>query len=281
MVFKIVADNPESAEHDLKIDLAAYPTDERARAAYQDPKLRSTGDKARTAWGWMIAGVEVKFEHARSAFKFGSKGFLRESQEGKNARIQLAKYATQLMLRQHRTFAFIVYISRDKARLTRWDRTGCIASTPIDLILEPEYLLNFIYRLAKMQARERGYDTSAVLATAEELRRFQEYKSVNPIAQQWADDVRKNAKFYPIYKVCIGVSCLLPQADGSLDLHSGFLPESWERQELYLVSNWKAHRCFIFCDRPRYQRLCCIQSQERAPLFFEGLLATHLDQNSF
>ncbi|KAI0692379.1 hypothetical protein BC835DRAFT_1520955 [Cytidiella melzeri] len=78
------------------------------------------------------------------------------------------------MVRQHRVFAFIIYISDDKARLTRWDRAGGIVSTPIDLKKNPEQLLNFVYRLALMSRAELGEDPTVELATEDEVQKLRD-----------------------------------------------------------------------------------------------------------
>ncbi|KAI0700096.1 hypothetical protein BC835DRAFT_1412286 [Cytidiella melzeri] len=120
-VFKDVSSWIESNEHDLKIDIAMYPDTEDARAAFtRDMEKTARTDVARVAWAWMTMGVEVKRDEAESAFDFGRPSLLRDSDNGRVAQAQIAKYATQLMLRQHRAFVFILYIVDKEAFLTRW-----------------------------------------------------------------------------------------------------------------------------------------------------------------
>ncbi|KAI0685724.1 hypothetical protein BC835DRAFT_1420965 [Cytidiella melzeri] len=166
-VFKDVSNWIESKEHDLKIDIAMYPDTEDARAAFtRDMENTARTDVARVAWAWMTMGVEVKRDEAESAFDFGRPSLLRDSDTGRRAQAQIAKYATQLMLRQHRAFVFILYIVDKEAFLTRWDRVGCIISTPVKYIKEAAKILNFVYRLALMSRDELGYDTTAEPATS-------------------------------------------------------------------------------------------------------------------
>lgn len=207
LTFKIVADHPESFDQDIKIDMAMYPTDSQARDAFDTVRdaADTPSDIARTAWAWITAGVEVKSDNTYSAFYFDDregKPLLRDTVEGIKAQAQLAKYAAQLMLRQHRTFVFILYISHHHARLTRWDRTGCVVSSPIDIRQEPHHILNFVYRLARMTPAERGHDSTVVFPGDEEMKKFKQYTPVNTYAAEWARDILDNTKFYPIYKVC-------------------------------------------------------------------------------
>jgi hypothetical protein len=164
----------------------------------------------RVAWAWMTVGLEVKRDTDRSAFFFEdthTKGLLRDTRLGREGQAQIATYATQLMLRQHRTSVFIIYVLRDMVRLTRWDRMGCIVSSPIKFTQEPDKLLNFVYRLALMSDEKLGYDTTAVLATAEEVEKLQEVKQKlkSSYARERAKEIldAKTQIIYPIYKVCL------------------------------------------------------------------------------
>ena len=161
----------------------------------------------------MSVATEVKFQESRSAFGFGGKQeFLRKGSDGREAQAQLAKYATQILFRQHRVSTFLIYVCKTKARLTRWDRTGCIVSTPIDLEKEPEKLLSFIFRLGLMSPKELGYDETAVLATSAEIQELINIHHVNKYASDCATDIlkKKTRMFHPIYKArnCILYPCL-------------------------------------------------------------------------
>ena len=194
-----------------------YPDTVQASEAFLHniDKKSASKSKARTAWGRMTAAVEAKFTESRSAFSFGdNQELLRSTDEGKEALAQVSKYAAQILLRQHRTSVFLVYVCKTKARLTRWDRTGCIVSTPIDLENEPEKLLYFIYRLGRMSPAELGYDETAVLATLDEVEMLRQMPHVNRYALDRAEEILepKTTKFYPIYKVCMHVCVSLSRA---------------------------------------------------------------------
>ncbi|KAI0695378.1 hypothetical protein BC835DRAFT_1414894 [Cytidiella melzeri] len=209
-VFKDVSNWIESNEEDLKIDIAMYPDTEDARTAFnRDMKNTARTDPARVAWAWMTMGVEVKRDEALSAFDFGRPSLLRDSDMGRVAQAQIAKYATQLMVRQHRVFVFILYIVDKEAFLTRWDRVGCIISNPVNYIKEPAKILNFVYRLALMSRDELGYDTTAEPATSAEVQMLKGYaqKFKNPYAASCATEILDNQVLYPIYKVtCANVA---------------------------------------------------------------------------
>lgn len=201
----------------MKPDLSMYPDTAQAREAFlHNVDTNKASDlTARTAWGWMTVAVEVKFHEKGSAFYFGAgdKKLVRYSDDGRKAQAQFAKYAAQIMLCQHRVSVFLIYIYKTKARLTRWDRTGCIVSTPIDLKKEPAKLLSFIFRLGLMSPKELGYDETAVLATPDEVRTLNEMPHVNPYARARAKEILEpeTTMFHPIYKVriyvCAPLSC--------------------------------------------------------------------------
>ncbi|KAI0089087.1 hypothetical protein BDY19DRAFT_906019 [Irpex rosettiformis] len=203
--FKDTSSHPESSHDDIKPDLAMYPDIDQAKQAFSYNVHSLKEHAARTAWAWMTMPIEVKHDVNCTAFYFDSPstGLLRDTELGKESQAQIIKYATQIMIRQHRTFVFILYIFETKARLTRWDRTGCIVSEHFDFEAEPEKLLNFIYRLALMPDRELGYDTSATLATREEVRLVSEIRRPNGYARKCAAEILAphTQVFYPIYKI--------------------------------------------------------------------------------
>ena len=191
----------------MKPDLSMYPDTDAARQAFchDIDYANVTESTARTAWGWMSVAAEVRFQESRSAFGFGGKQeFLRKGGDGREAQAQLAKYAAQILFRQHRVSTFLIYVCKTKARLTRWDRTGCIVSTPIDLEKEPAKLLSFIFRLGLMSPKELGYDETAILATSSEIRELNNIHHVNKYASERAEEILRpeTRMFHPIYKAC-------------------------------------------------------------------------------
>ena len=211
-IFKDTSSYFETATEDMKPGLSMYPdTDAASRAFCHSIDYTKTSMlKARTAWGWMTTAVEVKHDVSKSAFYFGEdeQGLLRDTPDGQYAQVQFSEYAAQILCRQHRVSTFLIYVCGTKARLTRWDRTGCVVSSPIDLEKEPIKLLYFVYLLGLMSPAELGYDETAVLATPDEVEMLRQMPHVNKYALDRAKEILepKTTKFYPIYKVRMHVS---------------------------------------------------------------------------
>ncbi len=199
-MFKDVSDYPESGQDDLKINIAMYDCTKAPRAAYELPS-GSGKNLARTAWAWMKCAIEVKYDTHGSAFSFDGSSPVLRGKHSEDAQAQIAKYATEMMIRQHRSFVFVGYICRDKFRLTRWDRAGCVVSAPVDFVAEPAKLLNFIYRVSLMSEEELGYDTKFELASEKEIEALQEFTHVNSYAGSMANEILANRILFPIYKV--------------------------------------------------------------------------------
>lgn len=156
----------------------------------------------------MNSYVEVKNTEAKSPFFFarnkdasGRQKFLRQGEGGKKARGQFIQYATEAMLRQHRTHYYSVYIADMHARVFRWDRVGCIASEPIDLKRHAKVFLNILYRLAT-SADEGGVDETVQLASEEEIALVEDYDpGDNQSLREYRDLMLGDQLCYPIYKV--------------------------------------------------------------------------------
>ena len=65
----------------------------------------------------------------------------------------------------------------------------------------PEMLLNFVYRIVQMSDAERGYDTTAKLATADEIAMLEAFKPKNLYAKERVKTILDARLYYPIYKV--------------------------------------------------------------------------------
>ena len=135
--------------------------------------------------------------------------FLKNTQVGRAARAQHGKYATEIMLRQHRTHVFTFYISGCWVRVFYWDRNGCLASESINLNTDAAVLFQtFIYRLAKMDDTKLGYDNTVELATDEDINPLEEWNPSNKELQDHRDIILSNQELFPIYKVGhVGFSC--------------------------------------------------------------------------
>ena len=157
---------------------------------------------ARVSWPWMMSAFEVKRTDPESGYHFGgvADGLLRQSKEGRKARAQFIKYAKEIQSRQHRTHVFLFYISGMRVRVFRWDRTGAVATRPIDLKTNYVDFLNCVFRLAKLSKAKRGYDTSTSPATANDVKILKAYKPDNKYLKAYRKFMLMNQPYYPIQK---------------------------------------------------------------------------------
>lgn len=210
-VFKDVADHAELSTSDMRPDLALYETTEEAISAYtlDDSELkRSKPDfgreehLARNAWAWMVSFVEVKVTEVSAAFHFSDKTqFLRNSIQGENARAQFATYATQIMLRQHRTHLFALYVAGPWLRVSRWDRAGVLVSTAVNMVEDPNTVYNLLYRLARLERWQQGYDPTAERASTEDIAQLINFNPTNTYLQMYRNFMIDNQAHFPLYKV--------------------------------------------------------------------------------
>jgi hypothetical protein len=161
---------------------------------------------ARAAWAWMLSAGEVKPNDTKAGFHFKSNGFLKSGDIAVAARAQHGKYATEIMLRQHRTHLFTFYISGCWARVFFWDRNGCIASSAVNLNTSPELFQTFIFRLLKLTKIKQGFDNTARLATPEEIAPLREWNPDNKYLREYRDAILTSESLFPIYLV---FSCCL------------------------------------------------------------------------
>ena len=195
---------------DLKPDMALYEMHNRAQAAFQrDMEAANAAEaqlpdiSARAAWAWMVSAGEVKPNERRAGFHFKYKGFLINTPDGRKARAQYAKYATEIMLRQHRTHLFTFYISGCWVRVFYWDRNGCVVSQPANLNTNPERFANFVFRLLKLTRKRQGYDDSVQLAKPDEIVQFRNWNPDNQYLREHRELIFDNEEFYPIYRVSL------------------------------------------------------------------------------
>ncbi|KAH8100024.1 hypothetical protein BXZ70DRAFT_939991 [Cristinia sonorae] len=92
-----------------------------------------------------------------------------QTQVGIDVRGQLWDDATEILIRQHRTFLFTFSVYRTTAYLMRWDRLGVIISEPIDLKKEAEQFYEFFFRLRKATDVELGLDPTATIINVNDI----------------------------------------------------------------------------------------------------------------
>ncbi|CAL1698835.1 unnamed protein product [Somion occarium] len=122
----------------------------------------------RVAWTEVVAFLEAKVTVDIFGMK-PSRPFLPSSVDATSMRGQIAEYAAEILLQQHRTHVFMIFVYQDTARLVRFDRAGAIVSDFFNLVTEPMKLLNFVFRLGRMSPSERGFDDNVVLASGAEV----------------------------------------------------------------------------------------------------------------
>ena len=83
-------------------------------------------------------------------------------------------YVTEVFARQFRVFFFTVSMAGSRARLLRWDRSGCIVSESFDIREQPDILCEFLWRFAHASEAGRGHDTTVHPAGADEESVFEE-----------------------------------------------------------------------------------------------------------
>ena len=116
----------------------------------------------------------------------------------------MAQYAAEVQLHQHCKCVFTVFMWRDQAWLMRWDRVGAIVSTPVNYVQNPAPLLNFLYRLACLDKSMQGYDTSASLASEQEVELFKQHAYSLPTGsyrREYAFHALFELDEHPVYKV--------------------------------------------------------------------------------
>ncbi|OSD00215.1 hypothetical protein PYCCODRAFT_1460318 [Trametes coccinea BRFM310] len=75
---------------------------------------------------------------------------------------QMLTYSYSMLKAQHRTHLFNVIVFGSHARLSRLDRGGVVVTKKFNYKTEPEKLLEFFWRLARLSPAQRGHDVSAV-----------------------------------------------------------------------------------------------------------------------
>ncbi|KAH9945752.1 hypothetical protein B0H21DRAFT_860410 [Amylocystis lapponica] len=198
-VMKDTADWPDlngsrfnGVDGDLKPDVGIYPTTKAAVDEYKltdtelnsskankekDPEKQKVLDvrrhhMARVSWNWLCVPFEFKRGNDNVPFEFvdsDPEKMLKNTSSGKLAQGQISEYAAQLLLRQHRTFTFMVFIAGPNARFLRWDRAGAVVSAPFNYVTCPDRMQTFIYRLGKMTDVQRGYDFTVQSSTLEDI----------------------------------------------------------------------------------------------------------------
>ena len=104
---------------------------------------------------------------------------------GVKALAQATSYAAAMMQQQHRTFCFVLLFIGTKFRIFRWDRAGAIVTRAVDYKTDPQYLVEFLWRLSNATTVQLGYDMTRVDATSEEQEKFKSAIRKNVLLQNF------------------------------------------------------------------------------------------------
>ncbi|KAH9933081.1 hypothetical protein B0H21DRAFT_835803 [Amylocystis lapponica] len=170
LIMKNIADWPDphdGEDSDLGPDVGICPTTDATLAEYELTKEEILASKqkvpeasrhrmARISWNWLCIPFKFKRGDNNVPFESGhsdAKKFLKETQDNETA--QDVKTAQEQMADPH-------------ARLMRWDRAGAVVTESFNYVECPDKMRTFIYRLGKMNNRQRGYDPTVSLASADD-----------------------------------------------------------------------------------------------------------------
>ncbi|OSD00231.1 hypothetical protein PYCCODRAFT_1393850 [Trametes coccinea BRFM310] len=139
----------------LRVDGGMYP-------AADAPEQNKNTD-----WSTIEVFIECKTESTSGdPFDDTRSGGLPQGEERRKTFGQVLTYCYSIFKAQHRTHLFNVVVFGTNARISRLDRSGLVVTKKFNHKTEPEKLLEFFWRLARLSAEERGHDASAVPVVA-------------------------------------------------------------------------------------------------------------------
>ncbi|KAF8066957.1 hypothetical protein FPV67DRAFT_1670421 [Lyophyllum atratum] len=107
--------------------------------------------------------------------------------KGISCRRQLISYATEWFSRQHRCFAFSVYMGNPDMRGIRWDRSGAVVSAKFDYRKNCQPLLHFHWRFTNLDRAGRGWDTTVSPGNPREVELAHKHLA------KWKNDLHREA----------------------------------------------------------------------------------------
>ncbi|GJE97324.1 hypothetical protein PsYK624_135400 [Phanerochaete sordida] len=162
---------------------------------------------ANNVWAWLVSPVDNVSDEALAGFHFALPGetanermpFLVDTDAGGKARRQLEECISEMLLHQHRVHVFMLHISHFAARVSRWDRAGCVVSEAIDL--KGRLFDDIVFRLAHLSQADIGFDDGAKLASPAQVEKLRQYKPENAYLKDYRDRILECAEAYPIYEI--------------------------------------------------------------------------------
>ncbi|KAF8067994.1 kinase-like domain-containing protein, partial [Lyophyllum atratum] len=105
--------------------------------------------------------------------------------KGAECRSQLIHYATEWCSRQHRRFAFTVFIGDPYVRFIRWDRAGAVVSEKFNYREDSRPLIQFLWRFTHADDAGRGRDPTVRRAEPDEAKLAEDHLS------EWAPKAKR------------------------------------------------------------------------------------------
>ncbi|PBL00215.1 hypothetical protein ARMGADRAFT_1072592 [Armillaria gallica] len=131
---------------------------------------------SRTQWDKAALWVEFKRDSSHYGFKDDvDDGWVSQTKSSRDVRGQLAGYASETFIAQHRKHLFSLFLGPDGVRFFKWERTYVVVSRAFDLAKEGKYLIEFLYRFCTLKDGDRGKDDTVTPATEEEIALAKEF----------------------------------------------------------------------------------------------------------
>ncbi|SJL15777.1 uncharacterized protein ARMOST_19282 [Armillaria ostoyae] len=123
--------------------------------------------------------------------------FMYESntKSSRDARGQVAGYASETLNAQHRKHLFSLFLGPDGVQFFKWERTYAVVSRAFDLAKEGKYLVEFLYQFCTLKDGDRGKDDTVTPATEEEIALAKEF------LKPWIRPTDKDQRAF--VKICV------------------------------------------------------------------------------
>ncbi|KAK7041738.1 hypothetical protein VNI00_009027 [Paramarasmius palmivorus] len=150
-------------------------------SAYTKESGINRNDITRTEF-WM----ELKWAETDDGFDDREgKPLEKDTDSARDTRDQLSTYAGAQLISQFRTHAFSVQLTRNHARLIRWDREGAVVTKKFCYHKEA-HLIDFVWRYDRATHETRGHDPSVTeVRDVERARKVREALGMDKEARVW------------------------------------------------------------------------------------------------
>ncbi|KAF8056974.1 hypothetical protein FPV67DRAFT_633928 [Lyophyllum atratum] len=157
------------------VNTSDYPAHDSRDKTRPDPIMyKSTVDVSKkvTQFGELEPDIELKVDASHDPFADPTPTndrlnhrFEAWPKDRTQARSRLIRYATEWFSRQHRQFAFTIFIGDPYVRFIRWDRAGAVVSERFDYRKNSQPLIDFLWRFTHHDDAGRGIDPTVIPAT--------------------------------------------------------------------------------------------------------------------